>query len=150
MHDRDRWLSPLEMLSLQCFPVFKECAVNAEECSFRIPRSGRSGRRLLEQSGNSMPVALISLPLLWAFTQTPLAKCSRPQTSLSLCPFSVSSASSASAVNELENEEQPQPIELPSAATLKRVLKRALSNPPDGSVVDLVDGRDKRNKLNSL
>ena len=52
VHDHNRWLSPLEMLSLQCFPVFEQCAINGEKCSFRIPRSGRSGRRILEQSGN--------------------------------------------------------------------------------------------------
>ena len=71
---RRRWMSCRELLALQGFPVYAEVKPGGSRCSFDFVRPAtlkpRDAARVIEQSGNSMPVPLINIHTLWAFAFT--------------------------------------------------------------------------------
>ena len=66
-----RWLTPVEVLMFQGFPIPSHVKAHGERTSFEVPRSARdvgprSRRAMLEQAGNSMHVNVMGVALLWA------------------------------------------------------------------------------------
>ena len=68
-----RWLVPYEFLVFQGWPVYEElkkvCPVS---CSFDVPSHRRNPDRVLEQAGNSIPLPIITLALLYCLSETDL------------------------------------------------------------------------------
>ena len=116
--EQGRWLTAFEMLSLQGFPVYPELSPSGARSSFAYSREARhlqprNSARMVEQSGNSMPIPLISVPILWGLLFT--------------------SAGRPSAIE--------RPLSSPSAAEKTRAaLKRSLSDPCDSAGVSRLPG----------
>ena len=69
------WVDPLmriqcpsEFLALQGFPVYPFTKPFGEPCSFEGRIGGRDGRRVVEQAGNSMPIPMVGLAVMYAWT----------------------------------------------------------------------------------
>lgn len=67
-----RWLTPVEVLMFQGFPIPKHVKAHGERTSFEVPRSTRSRRAMLEQAGNSMHVNVMGVAVLWALSYVEL------------------------------------------------------------------------------
>ena len=61
-----RWLTPRELLLVQCFPVAK-CDSSDHLCSFNLERpGGRKRSAIIQQAGNSMTVPAIGAMQVFA------------------------------------------------------------------------------------
>ncbi len=63
----NRFIVPNEYLLMQGFPVYPCTKLHSELCAFDQALATRDARHTIEQSGNSMPVPLMSLTVLYAF-----------------------------------------------------------------------------------
>ena len=76
----NRWMTPLEMISLQGFPVRQDMAMYPKNITpFQQWNPRRRREVLLEQAGNAMPVLLISIPMLFALCCTSLGDVPEPE-----------------------------------------------------------------------
>ena len=66
----DRWFAARELLAMQGFPVFQTTKLHHEETAFDGPPMVHECSSMIEQAGNSMPIPLIAVPLLWALMCT--------------------------------------------------------------------------------
>ena len=89
----NRWLMPRELLALQGYPIFQQCKPHGERTSFdmqcreSLGLSARRDDRMIEQSGNAMPVPLIGAAILWAWSFTSAGASSSPRPLLLLRPI---------------------------------------------------------------
>ena len=70
---RDRWLCPSELLALQGFAVYGAMKTYGEPTTLNSTISLRKRSELIEQSGNTMPVPLICVPIIYSLIFTFLA-----------------------------------------------------------------------------
>ena len=107
-----RWLMPFELLLLQGFPVYPQARLYGETTPWDGPCAERNTSRTIEQSGNSMPVPLIGLAMIYCLGMTDVAAVS-------------STSSSCVAEPGLESPSATVVIPDPDARNLnKRVAKR--------------------------
>ncbi len=74
VQSQNRWLTPLELLCLQGFPVHPRlhggiCRLGRAQkqlCSFNVCRVGCHRNRISQQVGNSMSVNMVGSVILWA------------------------------------------------------------------------------------
>ena len=71
--DEQRWVTPLEFLTLQGFPTLVK--PSGERCSFDVDIP-RNARKACEQSGSPMPLPLMAIPMLysWLFVLFPASQ----------------------------------------------------------------------------
>ena len=63
----DRWIAPKEFLLLQGFQCYPEAKVNGEHCFTDEHLASRNDRRTVEQSGNSMPVPVMTITVIYSY-----------------------------------------------------------------------------------
>ena len=126
----NRWLVPKELIAFQRFPCYPslKSAVFPERCGFDAPRElchglgPRDRARTGEQAGNSMPVPLIAVAIIYSLGFTNIASVQKVPRGLG--SFALGSLT-ASALSTLASSRRT------------RGLKRALSlGPPDESGKD--------------
>ena len=79
-----RWLLGSELLALQGFPMFPAMRLPRTLCSFDVDRvsiglSARDSSTMIQQSGNSMPIPLIAVPLWYVLGFTSVGSSSAEQ-----------------------------------------------------------------------
>ena len=104
--EADRWLFWKEFLVFQGYPMYPQLqSCHAIETSFHKERVGREPAHVIEQSGNSIPLPMIMLALVYVLHHTeacsgPRSRQSSPATStpdvISTVSMSVPSSSSSS------------------------------------------------------
>ena len=116
----DRWLTPRELLGLQGFPVYAEQKQWNITCPFDRANPMRTRDAMIEQSGNSMPVLMISLPIMFALGLTDLC---RERIPVAAAPHSLRRQLRATYTDDTaDGDESTDEAAGPSAPKMRRLL----------------------------